>query len=149
MGFSFNTEEVTVSNEFAPIAPGIYNVKFETIEEALTKNNEVKWSAKMKIVDSGRTFFLNWNVGHTSEKARNFAMSEVKGILEAMGVSGVVNINSLRTNATFSVQLEQSPFNDKVYYQTKGPWKLAEAASAPVKATVPTAEKRKNPWDKK
>jgi len=154
--FSFDLDEVEVKNEFSPIVPGFYEVQFESIEESKTLNDEVKWSAKLKIINSGRTFFLNWNVGHSSVKARSFAQSEVKKIADALKLTGKVSIDDLRTNAIFKIQLEQSPYNDKMYYTTKGPWVLVEslnvAGIAKVQASLgiiaPTGVKKKNPWDR-
>lgn len=151
MGFSFKKEEGTNDGVYAPIAPGVYDVQFDTLEEKATAKGGVAWNAKMKIVGSGRTFFLSWNVENASEVAQRIAREQITQIANEIGVSSDdISIESIKTNKLFTVTLEQRVFEDKTFYQTKGPWKLAQAAQKSLNMpTTPATEKKKNPWDKK
>jgi hypothetical protein len=156
MAFSFKKEVSENDGVYAPIIPGVYNVQFDTLEEVETQTGGFKWSAKMKIVGSGRTFFLNWNVKNASESAQRIAREQITQIANLLNVpSELIDLESIKTNKIFTVTLEQRPYNDKVYYQTKGPWKLADSLNASAiknvqdKLALPISEKKKNPWDKK
>ena len=156
-GFSFKKEVSENDGVYAPIVPGVYDVQFDTLEESSTQTGGVKWSAKMKIVGSGRTFFLNWNVESSSETAQRIAREQITQIANLLGVpSDLIDLESIKTNKVFTVTLEQRPYNDKIYYQTKGPWKLAQPSPGLSKgvANVVSAlglapAKKANPWDKK
>ncbi|MEY3787128.1 MAG: hypothetical protein RIQ94_182 [Pseudomonadota bacterium] len=152
-GFSF--KKVAVEDQaYAPILPGHYNVKFETLEEKATLSGGIAWNAKMKIEGSNRTFFLSWNVENASEVAQRIAREQISQIAELLGVGNDISIESIKTNTVFNVLLEQRVVGDKTYYQTKGAWKLGETSS--IEKAVEMAEKafgiapakKKAPWEK-
>lgn len=153
MSFSFKPVVSEQTTEFAPIAPGEYQVQFAELEEKPTQSGGVQWSAKMKIPATNRTFFLSWNVENASEVAQRIAREQISQIASLLGVQDDISIESIKTNKLFTVVLEQRPYNDKVYYQTKGPWKLADILNVSAvkkvqdKLALPVAEKKKNPWD--
>ncbi len=54
MGIQFQQEEVNAGNgEFAPIAPGDYNVQVVKDEEAITKTGKGHFKFQLKILDEG------------------------------------------------------------------------------------------------
>lgn len=141
-GFSFKKEVSVQTDDFAPIAPGVYDVQFDTLEEKSTSKGGVMWQAKMKIVGSGRTFFLTWNVECASEVAQRIAREQITQIANVLGVpSDLIDLESIKTNKIFTVTLEQRPVDDKVFYQTKGPWKLAQTVNKSLDAGVKMAAK--------
>lgn len=151
--------ENATSGEYAPIAPGVYNVKFEDLNERATQSGGVQWSAKLKIVDGnsfvGRTFFVNWNVVNNSEKAQEIARREIAQIADLMGIGDDISIETMRTNKTFTIQLDVGDYLGKPDYKAKN-WKLAGgAAAAPaktfttaVKPTVAATTTKAKPWSK-
>lgn len=151
MSFSFKKEVSTQTNDFAPIAPGVYTVQFDSLEEKPTQSGGVSWNAKMKIPSTGRTFFLSWNVENASEVAQRIAREQLSQIADLLGVGDDISIDSIKTNKQFVITLEQRVYGDKTYYQTKGAWKLAETSlNDAVKMVTKAFEapKKKNPWDK-
>jgi hypothetical protein len=151
MGFSFKQEVVEVK-VFAPIAPGVYDVKFDSLEEKQTQSGGVSWNAKMKIINSGRTFFLSWNVENASEVSQRIAREQLTQIATLLGVQSDINLESIKTNKAFTITLEQRVYGDKTYYQTKGPWKLApmtmDQAVSAVEKSFSAPVKKKSPWEK-
>jgi hypothetical protein len=129
MSFSFKPVVAESDGVYSPIAPGIYDVQFDTLEEKPTVTGGIQWSAKMKIVGSGRTFFLQWNVENASEVAKRIAREQLTQIATLIGVQNDISIESIRTNKIFTITLEQRVVGEKTYYQTKGPWKLAQAVN--------------------
>lgn len=154
-GFSFK-KVAAEDQSYAPIAPGFYDVQFASLEEKTTQAGGVSWNGKMKIAGSNRTFFLSWNVENSSETAQRIAREQISQIADLLGVGEDISIPALSTNTIFNIQLEQRVVGDKVFYQTKGAWKLGktnEIEAAVNKAEkalgifTPPASKKKNPWD--
>jgi hypothetical protein len=150
MSFSFK-KEIAVQNEYAPIAPGVYTVQFESLEEKVPPYGGIQWSAKMKILGTGRIFFLSWNVEHANEIVQRIARNQISQIAELLGTAEDISINTIKTNKHFIITLEQRSHNDKIYYQTKGDWKLAESTSTPLadavkKVQESLAVKKTAPW---
>jgi hypothetical protein len=146
MSFTFKKELSQSTGEYAPIAPGVYTVQFESLEEKPTLAGGEQWSAKMKIPATNRTFFLNWNVVHENPTVQTIAREQISQIADLLGVGDDISIESIKTNKQFVITLEQRPVGDKTYYQVKGKWKLAEVA-APLAPKAP--EKKAPPWQKK
>jgi hypothetical protein len=160
MSFSFKKEVSENDGVYAPIPNGTYTVIFDSLDEGVTQKGGIAWNAKMKIVSNNRTFFLNWNVENANEVAQRIAREQITQIANLLGVpSDLIDLESIKTNKLFVVNLEQRSVGDKVYYQTKGPWKLAVSnvpssvvtdAANKVNAILGTAgaTKKKSPWDK-
>lgn len=152
MSFSFKKEVSQQTNDYAPIAPGVYTVQFDTLEEKPTQAGGVQWSAKMKILATGRTFFLSWNVENKSEVAQRIAREQISQIADLLGVGDDISIDSIKTNTAFEITLEQRVVGDKTYYQTKGAWKLAPtniaAGVKKVQDALLASPKKATPWSK-
>ena len=159
MSFSFRKEVSENDGVYAPIPNGTYTVQFDSLEEVVTQKGGIAWNAKMKIVSNNRTFFLNWNVENESLIAQSIARERITQIANLLGVpSDLIDLESIKTNKLFVVNLEQRPSGDKIYYQTKGPWKLAvsnvptpalSAGMDKVNAILGAPAKKKSPWDVK
>lgn len=146
--FSFKLSEVTESS-FSPIDPGQYKVQIEDVEEKSTLKGGVSWSFKMKVIDSQRKFFLNYNVENSNKVAEGIARGEVLEIAKAMGLSkDDVSIDSMRTNDIFSITLEQRPVGDKIYYSAKNWKKVGPTMSEAKKMVADTFKEpaKKVPW---
>ena len=155
MSFSFKKELGINDGVYEALKPGLYDVQFDTLEEKPTQTGGIQWSAKMKIVGSGRTFFLSWNVENQSEVAQRIAREQISQIANLLGVGDDISIESIKTNKIFTITLEQRVVGDKTYYQTKGPWKLAQAANKSLAEGAKMVEKaftapvaKKTPWSK-
>lgn len=164
MSVSFKKSEAlenVTSGEFAPIAPGVYNVKFDDLKERPTQSGGVQWSAMLKIVDGakfvGRTFWVNWNVVNANDKAQEIARREIAQIADLMGIGDDISIETMRTNKVFTIQLDVGDYLGKPDYKPKN-WKLAGEAvgvAAPAKTftttvkAAPSTTAKAKPWDKK
>jgi len=147
MGFSFKKSELPVQdNVYAPIAPGVYEVQMETVEEKATLSGGISWSFKMKIPATGRTFFLNYNVENANSTTQEIARRDIAEIATLIGVDDDISLDTIKTNKKFSIVLEQRPVGDKVYYNAK---KWSIASQGPSAATAPTTKKVSPPWEKK
>lgn len=162
MSFSFKASEVAPSenNDFSPITAGQYTVQFQDIQEKETKSGGLQWSALLKITGGakfvGRTFWINWNVVNSSEKAQEIARREIAQIAAMIGTGDDISIETLRTNAHFDITLDVGEYLGKPQYNVKK-WALhSEAAKTPnfvTKTTAPAAKPaapaaKKQPWAK-
>jgi hypothetical protein len=124
MGFSFKAVEN--EDNYAPIPEGIYRVQFAELEEKPSQSGGVQWSAKMKMAESNRSFFINWNVEHENEMTQRIAREQISQVANLLGVElgGDITVKTFHTNQIFVITLKVTTKEDKTYYSTKGGWKL-------------------------
>lgn len=148
MSFSFKKSELPVQdNVYAPIAPGVYEVQMEAVEEKATLSGGISWSFKMKIPATGRTFFLNYNVENANSITQEIARRDIAEIATLIGAGDDISLDTIKTNKRFSIVLEQRPVGDKVYYNAKK-WALASPSQITA-APSTTTKKVSPPWEKK
>jgi hypothetical protein len=119
----------------------------DTVEEKQTLAGGVSWNLKMKIISdkfTGRTFFLSYNVENANKTTQDIARREIAQIAELVGAGDDISIESIKTNAIFTITLEQRPVGDKVYYNAKS-WVLADKKTV---AAAPSTTTTAKPWQK-
>ena len=87
----FNLNEITIEDNFSPLAAGDYSAYVEKLEWKTSKAGAEFLNVQWRLTESNRVIFDILNLFHPTETVRNIALESVKKMLTASGFEGGLN----------------------------------------------------------
>lgn len=131
----FDFSQVDDIDSYVSIPEGVYACRVAEVREGLSRDNSVRWSMRLEVVDgeyAGRT--AGWDSLTWSERG----IRRVKRVLEALGisVSGPVEVQptdliGLRARVAFQTEEREDPFTGRHTLRLRVPYAGFASLDAP------------------
>lgn len=137
--FGFSVPQDQVADASLGLPDGEYPLKLVAHERCVSKNDNKNWyvKAKFEVLSgpaAGRVHFQNFNVGHTKENVKAFAMSDLKQLSKAVGYTGPISKMDPYVGQPFCATIKNTPQKDdadKMNTEIKKYKPISEYSSAP------------------